>query len=74
MTRAPLLCAGLASSHLNAVCERRDTCRRYANWWATPGVQFNVCNPTGKPFKHYEPVGDVAASPLPTGETYSLFD
>ena len=47
----PILCAGLGSAHKNDVCERRDSCQRYANWWEAPNVQFNACSTAGKPFK-----------------------
>jgi hypothetical protein len=60
----PALCAGLESSHLNAVCARREQCSRYANWWEAPGVQFNLCGPSGQPFKHFTAT-DSSGQPAP---------
>lgn len=75
MTRAPLLCAGLESDSLNAVCARRAQCARHANWWQTAGVQFNVCRPTGQAFKHFVALHQQAAEPQPAviGQTLDLF-
>lgn len=75
MTRAPMLCAGLDSAHLNAVCARREQCARYANWWEVRGVQFNLCNPTGQAFKHFTPLQPAVATPQPAriGQTMDLF-
>lgn len=75
MTRTPMLCAGLESSRLNAVCARRTQCTKYANWWETTGVQFNLCGPTGQPFKHFTPVQQAPTDPQPVaiGQTLELF-
>lgn len=64
-----LHCAGLESVGLNSICERRDQCSHYVPW-PDGGTNFNVCSPTGQPYKHFrlraslmQPEAQFVASP-----------
>ena len=47
-------CSGLGSE---APCERRKECANYSHWMEDRRSAFNLCTPTGQPFKHFAQAG-----------------